>query len=62
MAELINEGVATPRVALGPALIVEPTFDVVEAFRFGVLGERDALATTSGVESVSCCHSLIATG
>ncbi len=35
-------------------------FAPTTALRLGVLGGRPAQATTSGVESVLCCHSAIA--
>lgn len=42
------------------AVLIE--FDPIEAINFGVLGEKEAFATDSGLESVSCCNSIIATG
>jgi hypothetical protein len=50
-------------VATGaPVLVVEPMFEPLKAFAFGVLGRREPLATTSGVENLCCAHSVIATG
>ncbi|MFQ6145296.1 hypothetical protein ACLMNJ_19790 [Streptomyces seoulensis] len=50
-------------VATGaPALFVESSFGPLDAFDYGVLGERAPFATTSGVENLSCAHSVIATG
>ncbi|MDW4903367.1 hypothetical protein ACF07U_12570 [Streptomyces californicus] len=37
-------------------------FEPIAAINFGVLGEQEASATDSGLESVSCCNSIIATG
>ncbi|WP_159011658.1 hypothetical protein [Streptomyces sp. NRRL F-5123] len=37
-------------------------FDPVAAIDTGVLGDQEPLATESGLESVSCCNSVIAFG
>ncbi|WP_329179989.1 MULTISPECIES: hypothetical protein [unclassified Streptomyces] len=42
------------------AVLVE--FEPVAAINLGVLGAQEASATDSGLESVSCCNSIIATG
>ncbi|MER7765560.1 hypothetical protein [Kitasatospora sp. NPDC096140] len=42
------------------AVLVE--FEPVAALNLGVLGARDAATTDSGLESVACCNSIVATG
>lgn len=37
-------------------------FDPIEAITLGVLGDKEAYATDSGMESVACCNSVVATG
>jgi len=52
----------TRTVATGAPALFEVTSNPLAVLGVGVLGERKPLATTSGVEAVSCAHSLIATG
>jgi hypothetical protein len=37
-------------------------FALLRAFRADAFGRKEPLATESGIESLSCCHSIIATG
>lgn len=50
-------------VAWVPEIETETAFSVEQAFRGGALGESvDFVVTTSGVEAIACCHSVIAGG
>ncbi len=53
----------TPQtIASGAPALLQLELSPLEATGFGVLGDRAPYATTSGVESLICAHSMIATG
>jgi hypothetical protein len=48
------------RVAPEPAVfIASPEFNPLDAVDYGVLGTREPYVTTSGVESLACCHGYV---
>lgn len=52
----------TLQAAYSQQIAVRTDFDVLAAVDIGVLGNREALVTSSGVETVACCSSCVAMG